>query len=603
MKQKLRYLIISLVFIMSFSVFGQDISLYQQFNGRYDFVYVGNTLNKIENGTGGPCEINTSSSSTLSLNPGDLVEKAYLYWAGSGTGDFNVKLNNQPIIAERTFNVFQNTSGLPFFSAFTDITAQVQVTGNGVYDFSDLDLTTIINNYCWNATNFGGWAIVVVYTNANLPLNQLNVYDGLQYVPNQINITLSSLNVIDNLDAKIGFVAWEGDRSININETLRVNGNSIGNPPLNPVDNAFNGTNSFTGSNTLYNMDLDVYNIQNNINIGDTSAEIQLTSNQDFVMINAIATKLNSQLPDATIHFNDVTLTCDSREILVDYTVYNLNSTNSLPSGTPIAIYADGIFIQSTGTVSIIPIDGSENNKVTIKIPDNIPNTFDLQFVVDDNGNRVGIATELNENNNTALFPKIAIRIAPKLNPIPHIETCNQGLGRGTFDFSDHEELVKANSEDIVSFYACREDAEIGIENGASPILNTTNFIAETTPKEIFIRVRNEHCFTITSFMLTTKNCPPLVHNFVSPNNDGYNDTFIIDRLRNVFLDYKISIYNRWGTLVWIGNNSTNDWDGFASKGILLDNQKVPDGTYYYVIQLNDPDYQNPLVGYLFLTK
>jgi hypothetical protein len=36
----------------------------------------------------------------------------------------------------------------------------------------------------------------------------------------------------------------------------------------------------------LYNMDLDVYNIQNNINIGDTSAQIQLTSGQDFVMIN-----------------------------------------------------------------------------------------------------------------------------------------------------------------------------------------------------------------------------------------------------------------------------------------------------------------------------
>jgi hypothetical protein len=42
-------------------------------------------------------------------------------------------------------------------------------------------------------------------------------------------------------------------------------------------------------------MDLDVYNIQNNINIGDTSAQIQLTSAK-IVMINAIVTKLNSQL-------------------------------------------------------------------------------------------------------------------------------------------------------------------------------------------------------------------------------------------------------------------------------------------------------------------
>ena len=46
-----------------------------------------------------------------------------------------------------------------------------------------------------------------------------------------------------------------------------INGNLIANPPLNPENNAFNGTNSFTGASDLYNMDLDVYNIQNNIHI------------------------------------------------------------------------------------------------------------------------------------------------------------------------------------------------------------------------------------------------------------------------------------------------------------------------------------------------
>ena len=59
--------------------------------------------------------------------------------------------------------------------------------------------------------------------------------------------------------AKIGFTAWEGDSNLAVNETLRVNGNIISNPPLNPEENAFNGTNSFTGSSQLYNMDLDFY--------------------------------------------------------------------------------------------------------------------------------------------------------------------------------------------------------------------------------------------------------------------------------------------------------------------------------------------------------
>jgi hypothetical protein len=82
-----------------------------------------------------------------------------------------------------------------------------------------------------------------------------------------------------------------------------VNGNPISNLPLNS-DNAFNGTNS-TGSTSLYNMDLDVYNIQNNINIGILRQK-STYSGQDFVMINAIVTKLNSQLPDATLRINNI---------------------------------------------------------------------------------------------------------------------------------------------------------------------------------------------------------------------------------------------------------------------------------------------------------
>src|SRR5690606_12942477 len=157
--------------------------------------------------------------------------------------------------------------------------------GNANYTVSQLDVSNVIELYCPNRTNFAGWAILIVYKNESLPINQLNVYDGLQFVSqlqSELNISLPSLNVIDNEDAKIGFIAWEGDKNISVNETLRVNDVIISNPPLNPENNAFNGTNSITGSNQLFNMDLDIYNIQDNISVGDASADIQLTSGQDF---------------------------------------------------------------------------------------------------------------------------------------------------------------------------------------------------------------------------------------------------------------------------------------------------------------------------------
>jgi gliding motility-associated-like protein len=601
MKQLIQNALIACLLLITGALFGQDVSLFQQFNGRYDFVFIGNTLNPIENSFQTTAAVLTSSSAQLSLNANDQIEKAYLYWAGCGPGDFDVKLNGQTIRADRTFILQRVVSNLIFdyFSAFKEVTDQVQATGNGNYTLSDLDVSASIDFHSQRSTNFAGWAIIVIYKNPSLTLNQLNVYDGMQAVPDEINITLNSLNVIDNNDAKIGFLAWEGDSGIAVNETLRINGTSIGNPPLNPVNNAFNGTNSMTNSNVLYNMDLDVYPIQNNISIGDTSAQIQLTSSQDFVMINAIVTKLNSQLPDAMIEINRVEKQCDSRSITVNYKVLNPNSTAVLPLNTPVSIYANNIYLSTIYTLSNVPIDGEEIGQATVVIPNSIPANFNLKMVVDETSAGLGIVPELNELNNK-FVESVTLFTAPLFNVVPNLESCNLGNSKGKFNFSDYEALVKINSSDTATFF----ESQVNAENNLNPIVNTTNYIALNTPKTIYIRLDNSSgCYSITSFVLTTKNCPPIVNNFVTPDNDGYNDTFHIEGLKDIFLNHKISIYNRWGKLVWTGNNNSNEWDGIANNGLLLDDNQIPSGTYYYVIELNDIDYPEPLTGYLYLTK
>jgi gliding motility-associated-like protein len=141
------------------------------------------------------------------------------------------------------------------------------------------------------------------------------------------------------------------------------------------------------------------------------------------------------------------------------------------------------------------------------------------------------------------------------------------------------------------------------LENGTNNISSISNYTANSTPATIYIKVDNGICFSITSFLLTTKNCPPTVYNFVSANNDSKNDVFFIDGLRNIFLNYKLAIYNRWGKLVWTGDNNTPEWDGYANKGLLLDHSEIPVGTYYYLLDLNDPGYPEPLIGYLYLTR
>jgi gliding motility-associated-like protein len=597
------YFLFIVLFGVIFITNGQNVSLYNQFNGRFDFTFIGNTLNVQPNGANDPCLLLPSSDATLNLSPTDVIENAYLYWAGSGTGDFNVKLNGIDITSQRNFSAIQSSNGNPFFSAFADVTTQLQTTGNGLYTFSDLDVSPFLNpdTYCNNGTNFSGWAIVIVFGNPTLPLNQINVYDGLEAlstavvnVQDQLIINLGNLNVLDNSGAKLGFVAWEGDANIANQESLLINGNIINNPPLNPGNNAFNGTNSITGSSSLYNMDLDIYDIQNYISIGNSTVEVKMTTAQDFVLINTIVTKLNSQLPDATVAINSVENQCDSRTIVVNYTISNLNCTNPLPAQTPISIYINNQLLQTTTNNAEIPVDGSISSQITLVIPNLIPDTFEIKFVVDDTGNGTGIVAELIETNNTFSISN-TLWISPTFNTLESLISCNEGFTKGTFDFSSYEELVKTNSNDTVQFYETIENAT----NGVNPILNTTNYVAIATPKEIFIRIDNENCFSITSFLLTTRNCPPTVYNYISANNDTYNDILTIDGLYDIFLDFKIEIYNRWGRLIWIGNQNTDKWTGQVKDAIGSEN--APDGTYFYLLFLNDIDYPEPLKGFLYL--
>lgn len=592
--KKLHYIIVMLTFMGILRLNAQDITLYEQINGRYDFTFIGNTMNSAENNPTFSYITSSSSAAQLNMSPSDRIVRAYLYWAGSGDGDFQVNLNGNPLTADRTFSHsrFFSPSTFTYFSAFKDITSYVQATGNGTYTLSDLDISAFEALHYSRKTNFAGWAILIVYENPSLTLNQLNIYDGLQGVPDALQINLTNLFVLNNTNAKAGFIAWEGDSQLPT-ETFSVNNIAISNA-MNPINNVFNSTNSITGSNTLYNMDLDVYEIDNYVAIGDTSASITLSSSQDFIMINTVITKLNSQLPDATVVINNVATACNSRDISINYSVYNTNSTEILPANTSISFYSEGQFLGRTFTQNIIAIGGSETGSFPLNIPSAIPNNFNILAVVDDTGNGIGIVNELNENNNTFSIP-VELTISPEFNALEDITSCNLGLTKGLFDFSSYESAVKTDPTQTVRFYETNTNAEAEI----LAIMNSTNYEALTTPKEIFVRVDNDNCYSITSFSLLTNNCPPTVYNAVSANGDGSNDAFFIEGLRDVFLNFNLEIYNRWGKLVWTGNNSKADWDGTVPNAI--GGEKAPEGTYYYVLNLNDPDYPNAIVGYLYL--
>lgn len=587
------------IFILGISYSNaQNVLLFDQFNGNYDFLIIGNTMNTAENNTAvGTLVTGNTSSAILNLNSEFEIEKAYLYWAGSGDGDFDVNLNSETIIADRTFSLTRVFNGLTFtyFSAFADVTSQILATGNGIYTLSDLIISQeVLDLHLQRRTDFAGWAIVIVYKNPTLPETQINIYDGLQGVPNNLTITLNNLNVLNNEFSKVGFLAWEGDSGLPT-ETFTINGIPLTNAQ-NPLNNVFNSSNSFTGSNSLFNMDIDVYDIENIITPGDTQAIIQLSSFQDFVMINTVVTKINNTLPDASVEIVEANAPCDSREVNLIYQVKNLESTNVLPAGMPISIYINGVFLVETSLENILIENQTVIQTTTFFVPEEFGNTFEITVIVDD-ANGVGEVFELDESNNK-FFVTITLRQSPILNELDNLVVCNEGFKKGTFNFSSYDEIVSNEITDEVTFYATESDALAEI----NPILNTSSY-QTITPAKVFVRVDNEFCFSITNFNLNVENCPPTIYNFISQNNDGFNDSFSITGIKDIFINYEIEIYNRWGALIWKGNNNSDEWKGEVTFGIKTGNNKAPDGTYFYVLRLNDEGYPEPYVGYVYITS
>jgi gliding motility-associated-like protein len=89
------------------------------------------------------------------------------------------------------------------------------------------------------------------------------------------------------------------------------------------------------------------------------------------------------------------------------------------------------------------------------------------------------------------------------------------------------------------------------------------------------------------TFVVTdgTEICDINFYNGITPNGDGQNDVWVIDYIE-LKQPNNVSIYDRWGYLVFSGDNYDNSsvvWNGTNQQG-----QKLPDGTYFFVITIGE---------------
>ncbi|HIA11390.1 MAG TPA: gliding motility-associated C-terminal domain-containing protein, partial [Flavobacteriales bacterium] len=104
----------------------------------------------------------------------------------------------------------------------------------------------------------------------------------------------------------------------------------------------------------------------------------------------------------------------------------------------------------------------------------------------------------------------------------------------------------------------------------ASPIVTTTYGL---------LVLDNSGCFGTDSVIVTVnQDFNFIVSNIMTPNGDGFNDTWYIDNIE-FYPECDVAIYNRYGNQLYSVKGYQNDWKGKHNG------KDLPDGTYYYVLK------------------
>ncbi|WP_044398404.1 gliding motility-associated C-terminal domain-containing protein [Lacinutrix sp. Hel_I_90] len=241
----------------------------------------------------------------------------------------------------------------------------------------------------------------------------------------------------------------------------------------------------------------------------------------------------------------------------------------------------------------------------TVEFSDNCSSTADILVVFEEtngfneNGEDYQIIREWTVSDaceNTAVYTQI-LNVSNENTVIEvNDERCTDDGNIDLFDYLAAETDTTGTWE-IVSGNTTITDGifdPLAAELGAYVFsyVSTTDFCRETTRVTIDI---NDDCVVLPCGVEAFK-----ISKAITPNGDGYNDFFAVQGLSKCGFVINLKIFNRYGGIIFESENYQNDWDGSSIKTSLGGADKLPNGTYYYVIVLKDSGL-DPMTGPLYL--
>ncbi len=153
-----------------------------------------------------------------------------------------------------------------------------------------------------------------------------------------------------------------------------------------------------------------------------------------------------------------------------------------------------------------------------------------------------------------------------------------QAIVSNDLEICDGDEVLMTVSPSGGSLpYTIQWLTAVGPDSVPNP--NSTLNIFTPTANGTFVIMVQEGCGDIVMDTITVimNDCAVIPPNVFTPGSDGVNDLLVFDGLDD-YPNSSLYIYNRWGNKIYEDMNYQNNWNG----------NQVVDGTYYYILTLND---------------
>jgi gliding motility-associated-like protein len=147
--------------------------------------------------------------------------------------------------------------------------------------------------------------------------------------------------------------------------------------------------------------------------------------------------------------------------------------------------------------------------------------------------------------------------------------------------YNPYVDLLNTSSSDVINYSWFIPEGTPAISTSESVNVKYPETVS-TYPVTLYVTNDNNCVDSVTNYVIVNNEVLFYAPNSFTPDGDEFNQVWKITIAGIDSEGFILSIYNRWGELIWESRDPSISWDG------TFNGQKVPLGTYNWTLQAGD---------------